>query len=193
MLNFRTNTFVRLRQDMDSLAEQDLLTPEKVKSMVEAKGIDKQDFKDANNKFEASGATYGDLEGDVSGLVAPAYTAFVEGLGKISKTIIPKPVTNAIENTAEVFGEYVPDAVKSAYQGMTDPYVEEGSLKEFILDTNKIMLGGGALLKVGKKAFAGSSLAPSVGRFYNKLGRKAKFATRNSIYGIPFATAQTIV
>lgn len=193
MLNFRTNTFVRLRQDMDSLAGQNLLTPDKVKAMVEAKGIDFKDFLDANDKFMASGATYEDLEGDVSGLVAPAYTAFVEGLGKIGKTILPKPVTNAIENTAEVLGEYVPDAVKSAYQGMTDPYVEEGSLKEFILNTNKIMLGGGALLKVGKKAFAGSALAPSVGRFYNKLGRKAKFATRNSIYGIPFATAQTIV
>lgn len=193
MLNFRTNTFVRLRQDMDSLAGQKLLTPDKVKEMVKAKGIDFNDFLDANDKFMASGTTYEDLEADGSDIVAPMFTATVEGIGSIGKAVLPKPVTNAIENTAEVLGEYVPDAVKSAYQGMTDPYVEEGSLKEFALGAGKIIMPGGALVKVGKAALASKSLAPSIGRFYNRLGRKSQFAVRNTSYGIPFATAQTIV
>ena len=40
MLNYRTDTFLRLRQEMDSLANQNLLTPEKVREMVKLKGID---------------------------------------------------------------------------------------------------------------------------------------------------------
>ena len=55
MLNFRTDTFLRLRQEMDSLANQNLLTPEKVREMVKLKGIDLQDFKEADKKFIASG------------------------------------------------------------------------------------------------------------------------------------------
>ena len=60
MLNYRTDTFLRLRQEMDSLANQNLLTPEKVREMVKLKGIDLQDFKEANKKFIASGQTYND-------------------------------------------------------------------------------------------------------------------------------------
>ena len=122
MLNYRTDTFLRLRQEMDSLANQNLLTPEKVREMVKLKGIDLQDFKEADKKFIASGQTYDDLEADFVDTIAAGATDIVEGIGNIGMAILPAPVSTAVENTAEVLGEYVPDAVKSAYQAMSDPY-----------------------------------------------------------------------
>ena len=193
MLNYRTDTFLRLRQEMDSLANQNLLTPEKVREMVKLKGIDLQDFKEADKKFIASGQTYADLEGDFMDTIAAGATDLVEGIGNIGMAILPPQISTAVENTAEVLGEYVPDAVKSAYQAMSDPYTGDSLAKGITRDTSGIFMGGGALLKMGKSALAGGKLAPSIGRFYNKLGRKSKFAVRNTAYGIPFATAQTIV
>ena len=193
MLNYRTDTFLRLRQEMDSLANQNLLTSEKIREMVKLKGIDLQDFKEANKKFIASGQTYADLEGDFIDTIAAGATDLVEGIGNIGMAILPAPISTAVENTAEVLGEYVPDAVKSSYQAMSDPYTGDSLVKGVTRDVSGIFMGGGALLKLGKLALAGGKLAPNIGRFYNKLGRKSKFAVRNTAYGIPFATAQTIV
>ena len=193
MLNYRTDTFLRLRQEMDSLANQNLLTSEKVKEMVKLKGIDLQDFKNANQKFIASGQTYTDLEGDVIDTIAAGATDLVEGIGNIGMSILPAPIATTVENTADLLGEYIPDAVKSSYQAMSDPYTGDSLVKGITRDTSGIFMGGGALLKMGKAALAGGKLAPNIGRFYNKLGRKSKFAVRNTAYGIPFATAQTIV
>ena len=200
MLNFRTDTFLRLREDMDSLAGQNLLTSEKVKAMVKAKGIDLKDFLDANDKFVASGQTYDDLASDTSTLdtIVAGGLSLIEGGGSLGKALLKSnpytlPIATAVENSAEVLGEYVPDAVKSSYQAMSDPYTGDSLLKGITRDVSGIFMGGGALLKLGKKAIVGGSLAPNIARFYNKLGRKSKFAVRNTAYGIPFATAQTIV
>jgi hypothetical protein len=200
MLNFRTDTFLRLRQDMDSLAGQNMLTTDKVKAMVKAKGIDLKDFLDANDKFMASGQTYDNLESDTSTLdtVIAGGLSLIEGGGSLGKALLKSnpytlPIATAVENTAEVLGEYVPDAVKSSYQAMSDPFTGDSLVKGITKDISGIFMGGGALLKLGKKAIVGGSLAPNIARFYNKLGRKSKFAVRNTSYGIPFATAQTIV
>jgi len=193
MLNFRTDTFLRLRQEMDSLANQNLLTPEKVREMVKLKGIDLQDFKEADKKFIASGQKYSDLEADTMDTIAAGATDLVEGIGNIGMALLPPQISTVVGNTAELLGEYIPDAVKSAYQATSDPYTGDSLVKGITRDTSGIFMGGGALLKIGKASLAGGKLAPNIGRFYNKLGRKSKFAVRNTAYGIPFATAQTIV
>ena len=192
-LSFRSNSFLSLREQMDSLDSQGLLTSENAKELIEKNGLDVKDFIQADAEFQQSGLTYDDLEADLPGSISGAVGKGVSGAIDFVEAFLPKPVTNAIENTADTVGEYIPDSIKKSWQATFDPYTGDDTVNTLTRDVGSVLMPGLGFVKLGKYALGTSSIAPHVGRFYNKLGNKAKFAVRNTAYGIPFAVAQTII
>ena len=101
-LSFRSNSFLSLREHMDSLDSQGLLTSENAKELIEKNGLDVKDFIQADAEFQKSGLTYNDLETNLPGAIAGAVGKDVSGAIDILDAFLPKPVTNAIENTADL-------------------------------------------------------------------------------------------
>ena len=192
-LSFRSNSFLSLREQMDSLNSQGLLNTENAKELIEKNGLSVEDFKQADKEFQKSGLGYSDLETDLPGSIAGAVGKSVSGAIDFFDANLPKPVTNAIENTADTIGEYIPDFIKKSWQATFDPYTGDDTINTITRDVGSVLMPGLGFVKLGKYALGTSAISKSVGRFYNRLGNKSKFAVRNTAYGIPFAVAQTIV
>ena len=133
-LSFRSNSFLSLREQMDSLNSQGLLNTENAKELIEKNGLSVEDFKQADKEFQKSGLGYSDLETDLPGSIAGAVGKSVSGAIDFFDANLPKPVTNAIENTADTIGEYIPDFIKKSWQATFDPYTGDDTINTITRD-----------------------------------------------------------
>lgn len=184
VLSTRSKTFQDAVTDVESKIEAgEITTNQDLRSYLDVKEIDYNDFVQTNNEFVGAQEAGEDdfvARTSVPGrIVGRAVGDTFEGLKVAGEMIAPEFIENAFGAAAEAVGEYIPEDIKVAASEMFDPYHGEGTgagIEEVVGTIGSYIVPGMAGVKVlnaaGKGAKAVRAASPGARAVTNKIARK---------------------
>ena len=210
-LSFKSNTFRETRNTLEEISKQGKLTPEIAREIVSSKGIDLQEFKQANKEFKAFkeqphikrliekgiDPTEPTIIDQIFLAPTRAIGQFAEGVFNLgdaaARATLEQETYDTIKNT---LNKATPEEAKKMANAFTDPYHGEGLMggaSELTGEIGSYLIGAGGAVKLGNLALKSNKMSPAVARLTNKMGRKSKLATKGGAYGLAGAIGTTIV
>jgi hypothetical protein len=210
-LDYRSNTFRETYKTLEEISKQGQLTPDVARQIVQEKGIDVNEFKAANKKFDAfkqqpriKAMLDRGIDPTEPTIIDQIFLAPTRMIGKIAEGVVnlTDAGTKAVleedtyDRLKKTLDEYIPEEVEQAANAFTDPYHGEGILgatSKITGDIGSYVLGTKKVVDLANIALKSGTIAPRLANMVNKMGRKTKLATKGGAYGLAGAVGTTIV
>jgi hypothetical protein len=210
-LDYRSNEFRQAYKTLEEVDSQGQLTSDVARQLVQEKGIDVTEFKEATKKFE-SFKQQPRIKAMIDRGIDPTEPTIIDQIflaptrlyGKVAEGFLNLADAGAkaalseetYDRVKKGLDEYIPEEVKQTASAMADPYHGEGIIgtaSKLTGDIGSYILGTKKVVDVANLALRSGTIAPRLANVVNRMGRKTKLATKGGAYGLAGAIGTTIV